>query len=194
MCGRFYIEPDSPTLADILTRAQGWRYGDLPLKTSGDVYPTDIVAAQTGTGEYAPMKWGFTSFGKSIIFNARSETAGNKPMFRDAMRARRCLIPASGYYEWRRDGKQKIKYRFYIPDDIMYLAGCWRRESDADPDAPPRFVILTRAATPQLAEIHDRMPVIIPREYAEDWLGGESPTLAGDRVVCRISEGHPPRV
>jgi putative SOS response-associated peptidase YedK len=193
MCGRFYIEPSIPTLEDLMLQME--KYDGLPVKTRGDVFPTDIVAARTADGggadtEHVPMKWGFTAYDKKLIINARSETAFDKPMFRESMRSRRCLIPASGYYEWKRDGKLKVKHRFYLPGDTLYLAGCWRVESgdetmwDSGPAVgpAPRFVILTRAAAPRLAEIHSRMPVIIPREYAGDWLRGAMP----ERVVTEL--------
>jgi putative SOS response-associated peptidase YedK len=175
MCGRFYIEPETPTLEDIMLQMQ--RFEELRVKTSGEIFPTDIVAVKSSGGEYAAMRWGFTSFDGKPIINARSETASEKPMFRDSMRSRRCLIPASGYYEWKRDGVHKTKYRIYIPGDVLFLAGCWRVEAGGGEQTDgggavtvPRFVILTRDAAPWIAEIHDRMPVIIPRDDTEDWL------------------------
>ena len=108
------------------------------------------------------MKWGYSGYGNTVI-NARSETAFEKPMFRKSMQERRCLLPASGYYEWRRTpsgGKSKQKYALYrAGQPTIFMAGLWREEQG---ERLPVFVILTKAAGPGIADIHDRMPVILP--------------------------------
>lgn len=104
------------------------------------------------------------------MINARSETAAEKPMFRKSLLERRCLIPASGYYEWRRTqsgGKSKEKYALYRTGQPIYMAGLWRMEQG---EKLPVFVILTREAGPGIADIHDRMPVILPDEIHQEWL------------------------
>jgi putative SOS response-associated peptidase YedK len=141
-------------------------YQGLSLKTEGEIFPGDTVPVQTGVDCYEPMKWGFAAFDGKLIINARSETAAEKPMFREAMLTRRCLIPASGYFEWKKDGKKKTKYAFHLPNSPLYLAGCFHQEKDSP---LPVFVILTRDAVNGLEEIHDRMPVIIPEERIIDW-------------------------
>jgi putative SOS response-associated peptidase YedK len=84
------------------------------------------------------------------------------------MRERRCLIPASGYYEWAAGRRgQKAKYYFHSPNGSLYLAGCWRQEPQG-----AAFVILTRDAVNGCEAVHDHMPVIIPRELADEWLNG----------------------
>ena len=174
MCGRYYIEISDEELREIAGEVEkkSREYpGQMTLKTSGEIFPTDIVPVQTGAKQFLPMKWGFIGLDGNPVINARSETALQKPMFQRAMRENRCLIPASGYYEWQRDGNKRIKYRFYIPNEPMYLAGCYRQELD---DPFRNFVILTRRAANGLEAIHDRMPVIIPPKYTETWLH-ESP-------------------
>jgi len=152
----------------------------LAIKFDGEVFPTDVVPVQTGNNLYQPMKWGFTAFkGKQPIINARSETALEKPMFRFSMKERRCLIPASGYYEWKREGNRKTKYRLFDPDNPLYFAGCYRLVQDSD---LAQFVILTRAAATNIAMIHDRMPVIIPRELAMVWLS-ETPDVIESAIT-----------
>jgi putative SOS response-associated peptidase YedK len=113
------------------------------------------------------MRWGFTGFKKKPVINARSETALEKPMFRESMLERRCLVLASAYYEWKKEGNQKTKYRFYFPDTSLLLAGCYRQEQN---EPVPRFTILTQEAYPDIEYIHDRMPVIVSANYASDWL------------------------
>jgi putative SOS response-associated peptidase YedK len=84
---------------------------------------------------------------------------------------RRCLIPASGYYEWKSEGSQKVKYQIFAPGQMVYLAACYRQEQESEKQVSlPRFVILTQAAAPQLASIHDRMPVLFTADSANRWL------------------------
>ena len=182
MCGRYYVAIEEDELRDIGEEAEKIVRAfsePIPLKVQGEMFPTNIVPVQTGTGRYVPMKWGFVSYDKKTIINARSETALQKPMFKRAMQESRCLIPASGYYEWKRGEDKKIKYKIYKPGGPIYFAGCYRLEKGS----PLRtFVILTRPAVNGLEDIHDRMPVIIPRVYMESWLS-ESPDALESAVV-----------
>ena len=111
MCGRYYVEIDEDELREIGAEADrlanafpGGIPGEIPLKLHGEMFPTNVVPVQTGRSRYVPMKWGFVSYDKKTIINARSETALQKPMFKKPMLENRCLIPASGYYEWKRGG------------------------------------------------------------------------------------------
>lgn len=171
MCGRYYIEISDKELRDICdevrSRDSEENTKQLEIKLSGEIFPTDIVPVITGPLKYLPMRWGFVGFDKKPLINARSETAFDKPTFRDSMLERRCLIPASGYFEWKREGSKKIKHKIYIPGQSMYFAGCYRKEKG---EPLPRFVILTREAAHGFEEIHDRMPVIIAKNYANNWL------------------------
>lgn len=170
MCGRYYIEIDEKDLQEIVNEVEKktQEYPEqIALKTGGEIFPTDIVPVQTGIGRYQPMKWGFVGFNGKPVINARSETALQKPMFQKPMLERRCLVPASGYYEWQRNGSRKIKYQFYIPGSSMYFAGCYRQEKNSP---LLNFVILTKDAVSGLAAIHDRMPVIIPQSHIGTWL------------------------
>ncbi|MDR2711584.1 MAG: SOS response-associated peptidase [Clostridiales bacterium] len=172
MCGRYYIEIDEKELQEICEEVQKNQQENsrqLIIKFSGEVFPTDIVPVQTGQNKFQAMKWGFSGFDGKPIINARSETALEKTMFKKPMQKRRCLIPASGYYEWQKS--TKTKYQFYLPGSPIYFAGCYRQEKD---DPYGSFVILTRQAASSIEEIHYRMPVIIPKEYTSFWL--ESPS------------------
>jgi putative SOS response-associated peptidase YedK len=173
MCGRFYVAITEKELLDIIdTVEEEMRkdYRGLTLKKEGEIFPGDIVPVLIGPHEAKPMKWGFmVSDGKTII-NARSETAKEKPMFKSAMTNRRCLILASGYFEWKKEGKAKVKYAFHHSDELLYLAGCYRMEKNS---SLPTFVILTRNAEGDLQKIHDRMPVILPKDKITQWLEGK---------------------
>lgn len=170
MCGRYYIEIHEQELREIVREVEKNKRDypeQMTFKTNGEIFPTDIVPVQTGIAEYQIMKWGFSDFHGRPIINARSETVLEKPMFQASVMERRCLIPASGYYEWQREGSKKIKYQFFVPNVPIYFAGCWRQEKGN----PFRtFVILTRPAVGALEVIHDRMPVIIPQRHMRTWL------------------------
>jgi putative SOS response-associated peptidase YedK len=120
------------------------------------------------------MQWGFSRFdGKGKIINARSETVLEKNMFRTPMlsaqgQSGRCLIPATGYFEWETRDKQKIKYKLRPAREGMFtFAGLYRSETGTD---TPVFVILTAPAAEGISFIHDRMPLILPPESRQAWL------------------------
>jgi len=168
MCGRYWIDIDEAELRDIAKAAAASALPDEMslMKTSGEIFPTDTVPVMIAPETYQPMQWGFTLDGKKqSIINARSESAMERPMFKTPMQRHRCLIPCNGFYEW---DSRKQKY-FYHPlgRGTLFLAGIWRMERGA---RLPRFTILTRQAVGDMADIHDRMPVIIPRELIDAWL------------------------
>ena len=192
MCGRYSLSPgESLEIMDILRQVQG------DFKT-GEIFPTDPVPVLMEAGEeLAPevMVWGYPGVGgkgRSII-NARSETALERPMFRQSVLARRCVIPTTGFYEWGPAGGQKRKYRFQLPgrDRALYLAGMWN-----DCGGRRRCVILTTAANPSMAGIHDRMPLVLEREQLAEWV--HSPQAAGELLrqtppALAHVEAEPPR-
>jgi len=187
MCGRYYVEIDDRELQDICDAVHKKHQEEenseqLEIKLYGEIFPTDIVPIIIGSNKYLPMKWGFSGYDKRPLINARSETALTKSTFQESMLSRRCLIPASGYYEWKKTGSQKIKHRIYIPGQPIYFAGCYRQEKD---ERLPRFVILTRAASHCLEEIHDRMPVILPKGYAREWLYDDPSAM--DKALTELS-------
>jgi putative SOS response-associated peptidase YedK len=157
----------------------------LRIKFEGDVFPGDVVACGTPSGVEL-MRWGFSMGQEGIppfqgdgapatsrpklLFNARSETAMSKPVFRGPMHRGRCLVPASAYYEWGAPpagrGGHRQRYRFGL-GHTLYLAACYRTEQSSE---LPVFAILTQAAGSQAAVVHERMPVIIPQALCPAWL------------------------
>jgi putative SOS response-associated peptidase YedK len=184
MCGRYYIEISDEELSHIAEMAMKkvkLDYRDISLKTSGEIYPTDTVPVLTGEDEYLPMRWGFAMPMKKLLINARFETFTEKPTFKDCGR---CLIPASGYFEWKRSVNPKIKYSFSTKTKPVYLAALFRTEKDKH-----NFVILTREAVGEAAKIHHRMPVIIPKEYVADWLARDFDiSSAITDLICKEAE------
>lgn len=169
MCGRFYIPEDdsSEELQRIINHLN--RKKPSPVKT-GEVRPTDVAAVIANNKSLQPtpfaMKWGYSLADRQPIINARSETADSKPLFRDGMQQRRCLIPASHYFEWQRLANKKIKNAIRpVNSKEMYMAGVYRIQNGI-----PEFVILTREPGESIRHIHDRMPVILPRDALNDWM------------------------
>jgi len=170
MCGRYYIADDDSSLElqSIIAKIQH-RNPAVMMKT-GEIRPTDIAPVIANNSGLAPtpfvMKWGYTLPNGQLLFNSRSETASTKPIFRDGMAQRRCLIPASNYSEWEKRGVQKVKYAIRPSGSpALFMAGIYRIES-----GKPVFSILTRSPADSIAFIQDRMPVILPSEAKADWL------------------------
>lgn len=171
MCGRYYIEIDIEELKRIVQEVQekckAYEQLSIQMKT-GEVFPSDIVPAISMQRQPTPMRWGFSKHSdKGVIINARSETLTELYTFRNAVKEGRCLIPASYYFEWEQDGSKKKKHALTTGEPTIYMAGLYRQEPQ---DPLPRFVIITRPASPSVAHIHDRMPVILPRAARRLWL------------------------
>ena len=127
----------------------------------------------------AQFRWGLVpTWAKELaignrMINARAETAAEKPSFKSALKARRCIIPADGYYEWQSTESGKQPYEFNRSDGKpLALAGLWERNDKLLPDGQPLYTctILTTSANQMMSKIHDRMPVILPREAWDRWL------------------------
>ncbi len=175
MCGRFFVDTEETAIGELIGAAKDIsRAGKLP--KTGEVFPTNTVAALAMEGKPMLMEWGFprnNAFG--VIINARSETASERPMFRRYVEHSRCLVPSCGYYEWARNGQQgtKGKPKFLLKDidsgdGITWLAGIYALSDDGE----CTFVILTRPAASCISHIHDRMPVILPKRSHDRWLCG----------------------
>lgn len=118
------------------------------------------------------------------MINARLETASTKPAFRDALKARRCLVPADGFYEWQRVGKAKQPYCFEVNDgELFAFAGIWDKWIDALGNPIETFTILTTTPNAVAATIHDRMPVILDPAAYDLWL---DPGMTNANVVSDL--------
>jgi putative SOS response-associated peptidase YedK len=159
MCGRYALHSSPEVVAlqfglEAVPRFEP-RYNIAPAAA------TLIVKA----GGAALAHWGL----KGGLPNARAETLGIKPAFRRAYRERRCLVPANGFYEWKRTGALRQPYYVHPPAGGLFaLAGLW--EQDA-------FTIVTTAANAAMSAIHDRMPVLVAPEHYAGWLHGEEGLL-----------------
>lgn len=195
MCTWFYANRDYKPLADIIDKA-----GQLPLadrimiamakskEMSGDIRPTDMAAVlapnKQGNVAVFPMIWGFTheSTSKPLI-NCRVETADQKSLWKDSWFRRRCVIPASWYYEWgippsevgftNENEQRRIKKEKYAiqPEgaEITYLAGLYRFEEHRGIQVP-MFTVITRGSVEPVSRIHDRMPLILSKDNLNEWI------------------------
>lgn len=178
MCCRYWME-ESPELRPIVEEmnrsplVRKW-HNTTGIKTSGEIRPTDVVPViapnKSGNRAVYPMKWGFSS--KTLLMNARTETASSKPTFKESWERRRCIVPASWYFEWEHlvgnDGRKKTGDKYMIQpkgSTITWLCGLYRIE-----EGLPVFVILTREPGEEIRFIHDRMPLILPEKYIDDWI------------------------
>lgn len=189
MCCRYYMEM-SPELRPYIEAANRSPIKDKlvsklarPLVMEGEVRPTDLVpvvapSSKSQEPTVFPMMWGFTiPRRQTSLFNARVESAAEKPAFKESWEKHRCIIPASWYYEWEHlinasTGKSKTGDKYMIQAkgyNVIYLAGLYRLEEIAGIQVPV-FTILTRESAEEIRFIHDRMPVMLPKERIRDWV------------------------
>ena len=184
MCGRFALFASPELLAEYFALA------DVPaglLAPHYNLTPGQDVAAirvdRNGARRLHALRWGLVPFwakdvaiGRRLI-NARLDSLAAKPAFREALGRRRCLIPASGFYEWGVDAAGK-KQPFFVrarEEPLLALAGLWERWRGPGGDPLETCVIVTTDAGPSLAAIHDRMPVMLTRAGQDVWLDATTP-------------------
>jgi putative SOS response-associated peptidase YedK len=123
------------------------------------------------------MRWGLIPYWAKdasigyMMINARAETVATKAAFREALKKRRCLIPADGFYEWKKDGKVKTPFCFAMADDSIFaFAGLWEQWKNPEGRLVETCSIITTTPNALCAEVHDRMPAILPDEAYDLWL------------------------
>lgn len=177
MCGRFTLRASARVIAE-----QFDLFEELELRERFNVAPGQPVAvvrmaSDTGRRELRMMLWGLIphwandpAIGNRLI-NARSETAAEKPAFRQALAKRRCLLPADGFYEWRREGKTKQPFYFHLRDQQVFaFAGAWEQWEGPDHSLVESCTLFTTEPNELVRPIHDRMPVILPPSAYAAWL------------------------
>lgn len=174
MCGRLTITHPNAALAALFDAVPG---NDLPTGPNFNVCPTNTLAVVTADGgqrRLRAMRWGFLpGWYKApndgpLIINARSDSVATKPAFREAIRSRRCIVPASGFYEWSA-GDKGARLPWYITradGRPMALAGVWQRWGEVDSVA-----VVTTESGPGMAGVHNREPVILEQADWPLWLG-----------------------
>ena len=192
MCGRFTLHTPANKLVELFGLAEepilAPRYNIAPTQ------PVAVVRFQDPTTprEWVLMYWGLVpswskdpSIGSRLI-NARSETAHEKPSFRAAFRRRRCLLPADGFYEWKRTDTGKQPYYISMRDGSPFaLAGLWEYWEGGDGSSLESCTILTTTPNECVEPLHDRMPVIVAPEDYDEWLGNGDDSTQRDVDVIR---------
>jgi len=156
MCGRFFIKENTRDIVNA-------QFPDIQefANKAFDITPAMNAGAITEGLKLQTLKWGFDGFDGKLLINARAEGIESKRTFAESIQERRCVLPASGFYEWDYD---KNKVTFTLPDDpVMYLGGIYK---------DGRFVIITREANESVLKVHDRMPLIIGD--VEKWVNDKS--------------------
>jgi putative SOS response-associated peptidase YedK len=185
MCGRFTLQIPPELLAEIFGILEitvfPARYNIAPTQQS-------LVIRQAGDGRNhcALMRWGLIpswakdpSIGNRMI-NARSETISGKPAFHHAVRRSRCIVPASGFYEWREEGGGKSPFYIRLKDgSTICFAGLWERWQSHRGEVVESFTILTTQANSLMFSLHERMPVILQPEAIPLWLDRKTTDPAG---------------
>jgi putative SOS response-associated peptidase YedK len=183
MCGRFVRKGEPKKVAEALgvqDGAENWTesYNVAP----GSTVP---IVRDDPTGRHMiPAVWGFTSSGRGPLFNARAETVDSLPSFRDHLRLNRCLVPASGFYEWRPSDRQP--FYFERVDGLpLAFAGIWKRVGDH-----LEATVITTTPNRDMSAIHDRMPVILSSDRWNNWLNPDPLSSAESQsLLCPSPDG-----
>jgi putative SOS response-associated peptidase YedK len=191
MCGRFTLRANPAAVQ------QAFQLDEAPrIEQRYNVAPSQQVLAvrmsEQGKVEPVFFRWGLVpSWAKDqkigyTLINARSETASEKPSFRAAFKARRCLIPADGFYEWKAVGKKKQPVCFALRDERLFaFAGLWERWMSPDGPAVQTCTILTTASNELIRPLHERMPVILDPARFHAWL--DPRTIAAELQAWLVS-------
>ena len=192
MCGRYTL---SSNYHDLEVRFS-FKGLDLDYRPRYNIAPSQKVLTVTNEEDINTkfMRWGLIpSWAKdpkigNRMINARCETVAEKPSFQAAFRRRRCLVPATGFYEWQKTGgREKQPWHIHRPDDSpLAFAGIWERWEADDGSALETCAIITTAANSRMDPIHHRMPVILAPDDYGTWTGGDA---EGARGLCRAWAG-----
>ena len=178
MCSRYFLDADGNIIAYTFRVPP-----DPRVPKRFNIAPTQeapVVRVNADGGrELALLRWGLVpSWAKDLgvgnkMINARAEGVHEKPAFREALRKRRCLVPATGFFEWEGPPGRKQPFAITVPDTPLFaFAGLWESWRPAGGEPVQTFTIVTTDANPAVAAIHDRMPVILTPAEADTWLSG----------------------
>jgi putative SOS response-associated peptidase YedK len=189
MCGRYSLEAGADEIAEAFALAESIafsaRYNIAPTQSVPVVRPGPSATDR----RLDVIRWGLTpawAKGPRPIINARSETAAEKPSFRSAFKRRRCLVPATGFYEWQKLGSAKQPFHIRMrKGGVFAFAGLWDTCPDPDGNTVEAFAVLTCAPNATMKPIHNRMPVILDARDYETWL---DPALeSGDALTALLA-------
>ena len=188
MCGRMAVTLPHDAMAQLY---QATPANDLPEIPNYNVCPTDPVAVVVAGRRLLSMRWGFiptwykTPSDGPLLINARAETISDKPAFREACRERRCVIPATGFFEWTKDGDgNRLPWYITPRQEPLAFAGVWQVWDRGDTPVST-VAIVTSAANKTMSAIHHRMPVTLAQDEIALWLGEEG------KGAARLMRGAP---
>ncbi|MFP4369654.1 MAG: SOS response-associated peptidase [Candidatus Kapaibacterium sp.] len=181
MCGRFAMTATTEDIENLLPELGP----DAEIEARYNIAPTQNIAAilGDGSGKIRKLRWGLVPFwaddpsiGNRMI-NARGETLNEKPSFKKLIKSRRCLIIATGFYEWKKSGKEKIPYYIKMKDGKPFtFAGLWDVWNKGE-EPLTTATIITTVPNEMISDIHNRMPAIIMPEHRELWLSTETVSI-----------------
>jgi putative SOS response-associated peptidase YedK len=199
MCGRYYRRSDKQRIAEAFRLGFPTTFEILP---SFNIAPQTLqpvvrLSRETGERELTPMRWGLVPFwakdsklGYSTI-NAKAETLGTSPAYREAYKQRRCLIPLDGFYEWQTLGpKQKQPFAVNLKSgELFAVAGLWDRWKDKTTGQHlETFTIITTDPNPLMEPFHNRMPVIVKPEDYQRWMAPADPSRLPEDLLRPFPE------
>ena len=195
MCGRYNITYDIDELLGDLDLLMP----DFEFEPRYNIAPSQRlpIISSDAPKELKLYRWGLVPFwakdpkiGYKMI-NARGETIAQKPAFRNAYKKRRCLIPATGFYEWQKTATGKQPMHIHLTTGkVMTFAGLWEIWEDAEEREMRSFTIITTTPNELMAPIHDRMPVIVAQEDRADWLNTDLPPEEVQHLVKPFPDGY----
>ncbi len=175
MCGRYTLTSSPEALRGLFAYREQPNFP--PRYNVAPTQPIPVIRLLDGERRFALMRWGLLPSwvkdpkGFSLLINARGETAIDKPAFRNAMKRRRCLIPADGFYEWSAAGARKQPYFIHAKTGApLAFAGLWETWTGPNGEELDTAAIVTTTANRTLAPLHDRMPVIVAPDAFDLWL------------------------
>lgn len=180
MCGRYSLTRRETEIVERFGVEHLLADDDESLKPRFNIAPSQMVPVildDEGKRRLAVFKWGLIPFWtKDLsktkpVINARSETIAEKPTFKHAFSKRRCLIPADGFFEWKKQNKDKVPMFIHIPEQELFaFAGLWDEWRSPEGEVLRTCTIITTAANETMAPVHDRMPIIVRPEHESLWL------------------------
>jgi putative SOS response-associated peptidase YedK len=176
MCSRYFLDADGNIIAYTFQVPLHER-----IRKRFNIAPTQeapvVRVSKDGARELAMLRWGLVPFwAKDLkvatkMINARCEGVEARPAFREAIRQRRCIVPATGFFEWQAGAGRKQPFAITLPGQSLFaFAGLWERWKGAEGEPVETFTIVTTEANESVARIHDRMPVILPMDAVDTWL------------------------
>jgi putative SOS response-associated peptidase YedK len=191
MCGRYTLTSAPEAIRALFGYAEQPNFP--PRYNIAPTQPVAIVRLVDGKRQFALMRWGLLpSWVKdpkafSLIINARGEGISDKPAFKNAIKRRRCLIPADGFYEWKAGAPRKQPFFIHAKSgEPLALAGLWETWTGPNGEELDTAAIVTTKANETLSPLHDRMPVIIPPEDFDRWLGKGEIESSVDAALAQV--------